>query len=129
MRTKLVLGIADGWLSADGTIIYRAKDLSHSSASNGSFDAIRPELRPRLHCCGRRRFDEGTGGCQRGAPVQRRQRAIHREHVGCGGGEARLDLGRHRRSKDERQLGAPPGIGRDQASQIWIEPAEEKLGC
>jgi 3-hydroxyacyl-[acyl-carrier protein] dehydratase/trans-2-decenoyl-[acyl-carrier protein] isomerase len=27
MRTKLVLGIADGWLSADGEIIYRAKDL------------------------------------------------------------------------------------------------------
>jgi 3-hydroxyacyl-[acyl-carrier protein] dehydratase / trans-2-decenoyl-[acyl-carrier protein] isomerase len=27
MRTKLVLGIADGWLSADGAIIYRANDL------------------------------------------------------------------------------------------------------
>ena len=27
MRTKLVLGIADGWLSADGSIIYRANDL------------------------------------------------------------------------------------------------------
>jgi 3-hydroxyacyl-[acyl-carrier protein] dehydratase/trans-2-decenoyl-[acyl-carrier protein] isomerase len=27
MRTKLVLGIADGWLSMDGEIIYRAKDL------------------------------------------------------------------------------------------------------
>jgi len=27
MRTKLVLGIADGWLSADGSIIYRAMDL------------------------------------------------------------------------------------------------------
>jgi 3-hydroxyacyl-[acyl-carrier protein] dehydratase/trans-2-decenoyl-[acyl-carrier protein] isomerase len=27
MRGKLVLGIADGWLSADGKIIYRAKDL------------------------------------------------------------------------------------------------------
>ena len=27
MRGKLVLGIADGWLSADGEIIYRAKDL------------------------------------------------------------------------------------------------------
>jgi 3-hydroxyacyl-[acyl-carrier protein] dehydratase/trans-2-decenoyl-[acyl-carrier protein] isomerase len=27
MRSKLVLGIADGWLSADGEIIYRAKDL------------------------------------------------------------------------------------------------------
>jgi 3-hydroxyacyl-[acyl-carrier protein] dehydratase/trans-2-decenoyl-[acyl-carrier protein] isomerase len=27
MRSKLVLGIADGWLSADGDIIYRAKDL------------------------------------------------------------------------------------------------------
>jgi 3-hydroxyacyl-[acyl-carrier protein] dehydratase/trans-2-decenoyl-[acyl-carrier protein] isomerase len=27
MRSKLVLGIADGWLSADGSIIYRAFDL------------------------------------------------------------------------------------------------------
>ena len=27
MRSKLVLGIADGWLSADGTMIYRAIDL------------------------------------------------------------------------------------------------------
>ena len=27
MRSKLVLGVADGWLSMDGDIIYRAKDL------------------------------------------------------------------------------------------------------
>ena len=27
MRSKLVLGIADGWLKADGEIIYRASDL------------------------------------------------------------------------------------------------------
>jgi 3-hydroxyacyl-[acyl-carrier protein] dehydratase / trans-2-decenoyl-[acyl-carrier protein] isomerase len=27
MRSKLVLGIADGWLSADGNVIYRAFDL------------------------------------------------------------------------------------------------------
>lgn len=27
MRSKLVLGIADGWLSADGEVIYRANDL------------------------------------------------------------------------------------------------------
>lgn len=27
MRSKLVLGIADGWLAADGNVIYRAKDL------------------------------------------------------------------------------------------------------
>ena len=27
MRSKLILGIADGWLSTDGDIIYRAKDL------------------------------------------------------------------------------------------------------
>jgi 3-hydroxyacyl-[acyl-carrier protein] dehydratase / trans-2-decenoyl-[acyl-carrier protein] isomerase len=27
MRSKLVLGIADGWLSADGTVLYRASDL------------------------------------------------------------------------------------------------------
>jgi 3-hydroxyacyl-[acyl-carrier protein] dehydratase / trans-2-decenoyl-[acyl-carrier protein] isomerase len=27
MRSKLVLGVADGWLSADGAVIYRASDL------------------------------------------------------------------------------------------------------
>jgi 3-hydroxyacyl-[acyl-carrier protein] dehydratase/trans-2-decenoyl-[acyl-carrier protein] isomerase len=27
MRSKLVLGIADGWLSADGSVIYQALDL------------------------------------------------------------------------------------------------------
>ena len=27
MRSKLVLGIADGWVSADGNVIYRASDL------------------------------------------------------------------------------------------------------
>ncbi len=27
MRGKLVLGIADGWVSADGTVIYKATDL------------------------------------------------------------------------------------------------------
>jgi 3-hydroxyacyl-[acyl-carrier protein] dehydratase / trans-2-decenoyl-[acyl-carrier protein] isomerase len=27
MRSKLVLGIADGWLSADGAVLYRASDL------------------------------------------------------------------------------------------------------
>ena len=27
MRSKLVLGIADGWLKADGSIIYRAMDI------------------------------------------------------------------------------------------------------
>jgi len=27
MRSRLVLGIADGWVSADGTLIYQAKDL------------------------------------------------------------------------------------------------------
>jgi 3-hydroxyacyl-[acyl-carrier protein] dehydratase / trans-2-decenoyl-[acyl-carrier protein] isomerase len=27
MRSKLVLGVADGWVSADGNVIYRASDL------------------------------------------------------------------------------------------------------
>jgi 3-hydroxyacyl-[acyl-carrier protein] dehydratase/trans-2-decenoyl-[acyl-carrier protein] isomerase len=27
MRSKLVLGIADGWLKADGEIVYRVSDL------------------------------------------------------------------------------------------------------
>ena len=27
MRSRLVLGVADGWLSADGSVIYKALDL------------------------------------------------------------------------------------------------------
>jgi 3-hydroxyacyl-[acyl-carrier protein] dehydratase/trans-2-decenoyl-[acyl-carrier protein] isomerase len=27
MRSKLVLGVADGWLKVDGAIIYRAMDI------------------------------------------------------------------------------------------------------
>jgi 3-hydroxyacyl-[acyl-carrier protein] dehydratase / trans-2-decenoyl-[acyl-carrier protein] isomerase len=27
MRSKLVLGLADGWLKADGEVIYTARDL------------------------------------------------------------------------------------------------------
>ena len=33
MRSKLVLGIADGWLSADGAVIYRAHPISRSGCS------------------------------------------------------------------------------------------------
>jgi 3-hydroxyacyl-[acyl-carrier protein] dehydratase/trans-2-decenoyl-[acyl-carrier protein] isomerase len=36
MRSKLVLGIADGWLSVDGVIIYRAKDLKVGLFKQGS---------------------------------------------------------------------------------------------
>jgi 3-hydroxyacyl-[acyl-carrier protein] dehydratase/trans-2-decenoyl-[acyl-carrier protein] isomerase len=36
MRSKLVLGIADGWLSMDGEIIYRAKDLKVGLFKQGS---------------------------------------------------------------------------------------------
>ncbi len=41
MRSKLVLGIADGWLSADGEIIYRAKDLKVGLFADA---AIQPAL-------------------------------------------------------------------------------------
>jgi len=27
MRSKLVLGIADGWVEADGAVLYRASDI------------------------------------------------------------------------------------------------------
>ena len=36
MRSKLVLGIADGWLSADGEIIYRASDLKVALVRQGA---------------------------------------------------------------------------------------------
>ena len=41
MRLKLWLGIADGWLSADGEIIYRAKDLRVGLLKQGA--ALQPE--------------------------------------------------------------------------------------
>jgi 3-hydroxyacyl-[acyl-carrier protein] dehydratase/trans-2-decenoyl-[acyl-carrier protein] isomerase len=40
MRLKLVLGIADGWLSADDEIIYRAKDLRVGLLKQGA--ALQP---------------------------------------------------------------------------------------
>ena len=43
MRSKLVLGIADGWLSMDGEIIYRAKDLKVGLFKQGA--APGPEQR------------------------------------------------------------------------------------
>ena len=47
MRLKLWLGIADGWLSTDGEIIYRAKDLKvglfkQGAASAGNLRLPRP---------------------------------------------------------------------------------------
>ena len=36
MRSKLVLGLADGWLSTDGNIIYRAKDLKVGLFKHGT---------------------------------------------------------------------------------------------
>ena len=48
MRSKLVLGIADGWLSADGNVIYRASDLKVG-------------LFRRTRRCAERRPDRGCG--------------------------------------------------------------------
>ncbi len=48
MRSKLVLGIADGWLSADGNVIYRASDLKVGLFKQ---DAAADERR-RLSRCG-----------------------------------------------------------------------------
>jgi 3-hydroxyacyl-[acyl-carrier protein] dehydratase/trans-2-decenoyl-[acyl-carrier protein] isomerase len=36
MRSKLVLGVGDGWLSMDDVIIYRAKDLKVGLFKQGS---------------------------------------------------------------------------------------------
>src|SRR5262249_21407605 len=55
MRSKLVLGIADGWLSADGEVIYRALDLKVGLIKVDQ--ALAPEKvrkMPRARrCCGR----------------------------------------------------------------------------
>jgi 3-hydroxyacyl-[acyl-carrier protein] dehydratase/trans-2-decenoyl-[acyl-carrier protein] isomerase len=40
LRSKLVLGIADGWLRADGETIYRAKDLRVGLFQDGAEPAI-----------------------------------------------------------------------------------------
>ena len=39
MRSKLVLGVGDGWLSMDGEIIYRAKDLKVGLFKQGTAPA------------------------------------------------------------------------------------------
>ena len=36
MRSKLVLGIADGWLKADGEVVYRANDLKVALIKDGT---------------------------------------------------------------------------------------------
>jgi 3-hydroxyacyl-[acyl-carrier protein] dehydratase/trans-2-decenoyl-[acyl-carrier protein] isomerase len=36
MRSKLVLGIADGWLKADGEVVYRANDLKVALIKDGA---------------------------------------------------------------------------------------------
>jgi 3-hydroxyacyl-[acyl-carrier protein] dehydratase/trans-2-decenoyl-[acyl-carrier protein] isomerase len=36
MRSKLVLGIADGWLKADGELVYRANDLKVALIKDGT---------------------------------------------------------------------------------------------
>jgi 3-hydroxyacyl-[acyl-carrier protein] dehydratase/trans-2-decenoyl-[acyl-carrier protein] isomerase len=40
MRSKLVLGIADGWLSVDGSVIYKALDLKVGLFRDA--DALKP---------------------------------------------------------------------------------------
>ena len=50
MRSKLVLGIADGWLSADGNVIYRASDLKVGLFS-------------RTRRCSRAALEPGGGPC------------------------------------------------------------------
>ena len=55
VRSKLVLGIADGWLKADGDVIYRANDLKvglfkqDEACSRAALEAL--EARPRLRDC------------------------------------------------------------------------------
>ena len=39
MRSKLVLGVADGWLSVDDVVIYRAKDLKVGLFKQGTAPA------------------------------------------------------------------------------------------
>jgi 3-hydroxyacyl-[acyl-carrier protein] dehydratase/trans-2-decenoyl-[acyl-carrier protein] isomerase len=46
MRSKLVLGIADGWLSADGSVIYRALDLKVGLFRDGRPPSTMPQTPP-----------------------------------------------------------------------------------
>jgi 3-hydroxyacyl-[acyl-carrier protein] dehydratase/trans-2-decenoyl-[acyl-carrier protein] isomerase len=43
MRSKLVLGIADGWLSADGSVVYRAFNLRVGLAQPDTSDPVRSD--------------------------------------------------------------------------------------
>src|ERR1700716_1446907 len=77
MRSKLVLGIADGWLAADGSVIYKALDLKGGLFRRGAalgpggawaVGTARPEqIPPRATVAGRRK------GCGRGRHETRRR--------------------------------------------------------
>ena len=119
MRSKLVLGIADGWLSADGSVIYRALDLKV-----GLFATRRrsrperspehdPEKRPPFSSK-KRKFDRGkdeAGGRHRDG-----HRLVHRQqHAGSAGVAARSQV-RHRARRQICRARLPlPGARRADA--------------
>ena len=65
MRSKLVLGIADGWLSVDGEIIYRAKDLKVGLFKQGMRAGS-------LNCSGRSLGDVHDTNERQGEAIMRR---------------------------------------------------------
>ena len=56
MRSKLVLGIADGWLSPEGAVIYRAKDLKVGLFKQGTACSRRRKSARAHRAAGLRRF-------------------------------------------------------------------------
>ena len=101
MRSKLVLGIADGWLSADGSVIYRALDLKVGLFNNTATEADeavigRPQCSDGIEA---RRHDEARGRHRDG------HRLVHRQqHAGSAGVAARSKVG-HRRADKYAELG------------------------
>src|SRR5262249_4379363 len=100
MRSKLVLGIADGWLSADGSIIYRAMGLKvglfRHEVMQPSAGWRRPERWLYPWRCGRGMHETGRRHRDGHRPIDRQQ------HPGSSGEPARGQVGHFARRKIRR---------------------------
>ena len=122
MRSKLVLGIADGWLSADGNVIYQAKDLKvglfrGEGLATAGLDAAAsawhyaPRGRARIAGRDADEADHATGRRHRDG-----DRLIHRQqHAGSAGEPARGEIRRRARRPICRARLPLPGAWRAHA--------------
>ena len=81
MRSKLVLGIADGWLSVDGEIIYRAKDLKVGLFKQGTRAGLsnRSQINTSTHTPAYKNITAGRGDHEAGCHHGDGHRLVHRK--------------------------------------------------